>query len=305
MTGDTANVIEARGLTKRYPTGVRAVEGLDLTIRRSEVYGFLGPNGAGKTTTMRMLAGLVRPTSGSATVAGGRPGSAESLAHMGAMIEAPALWPYLSGRDNLRLLARYCRVPDGRVPEVLAEVELTGRADRAFGGYSTGMKQRLGVAAALLKDPDLLILDEPTSGLDPQGMADFRDLIRRLGQGRRTVLLSSHLLAEVEHICTRIGVISQGRLVAEGTIDEIRGGPEVIVRAQPADRARQLLEEAVGADRVGLLADGSMSVRVEAGRSGELGQLLLGHGVVVTELRSAGRSLESVFMELTGKEAGR
>jgi ABC-2 type transport system ATP-binding protein len=305
MTGDTANVIETRGLTKRYPTGVRAVEGLDLTIRRSEVYGFLGPNGAGKTTTMRMLAGLVKPTSGSATVAGGRPGSAESLAHLGAMIEAPALWPYLSGRDNLRLLARYCRVPDSRVPGVLKEVELGDRADRAFGTYSTGMKQRLGVAAALLKDPDLLILDEPSSGLDPQGMVDFRDLIRRLGQGRRTVLLSSHLLAEVEQICTRIGVISRGRLVAEGTIDEIRGGPELIVRAQPADRARQLLEETVGADQVGLLTDGALSVRVDVGRSGELGQLLLRHGVVVTELRSAGRSLESVFMELTGAEAGR
>ncbi|HEY4027754.1 MAG TPA: ABC transporter ATP-binding protein [Candidatus Dormibacteraeota bacterium] len=304
MTGDAANAIEARGLTKRYPSGVLAVEGLDLTIRQSEVYGFLGPNGAGKTTTMRMLAGLVKPTSGSAIVAAGRPGSPESLARLGAMIEAPAFWPYLSGRDNLRLLARYCRVPDSRVTPVLKEVELAERADRAVGTYSTGMKQRLGVAAALLKAPDLLILDEPTSGLDPQGMAEFRDLIRQLGQGHRTVLISSHLLGEVEQICTRVGVISKGRLVAEGTIDEIRGGAELTVRAQPADRARQLLEEAVGADRVGLLADGAMSVRVDLGRSGELGQLLVMNGVVVTELRAAGRSLESVFMELTGTEAG-
>jgi ABC-2 type transport system ATP-binding protein len=304
MTGDAANAIEARGLTKRYPSGVLAVEGLDLTIRQSEVYGFLGPNGAGKTTTMRMLAGLVKPTSGSAIVAAGRPGSPESLARLGAMIEAPAFWPYLSGRDNLRLLARYCQVPDSRVTPVLKEVELAERADRAVGTYSTGMKQRLGVAAALLKAPDLLILDEPTSGLDPQGMAEFRDLIRQLGQGHRTVLISSHLLGEVEQICTRVGVISKGRLVAEGTIDEIRGGAELTVRAQPADRARQLLEEAVGADRVGLLADGAMSVRVDLGRSGELGQLLVMNGVVVTELRAAGRSLESVFMELTGTEAG-
>jgi ABC-type multidrug transport system ATPase subunit len=192
------NVVEARELTKRYPGGVLAVQGLNLNIKRGEVFGFLGPNGAGKTTTLRMLAGLIKPTAGTATVAGGPPGSPRSLARLGAMIEAPAFWPYLSGRDNLRLVARYCRIKDSLVDPVLAEVEMTDRARRAYSTYSTGMKQRLGVAAALLKDPELLILDEPTSGLDPQGMAEFRELIRRLGQGDRTVLLSSHLLSEVE-----------------------------------------------------------------------------------------------------------
>jgi ABC-type multidrug transport system ATPase subunit len=226
MDGERKNLVEARDLTKRYSGGVLAVMGLDLTVRRGEVYGFLGPNGAGKTTTLRMLAGLIRPTSGHAIVAGGSPGSPRSLTDLGAMIEAPAFWPYLSGRDNLRLLARYCRVPDRRVGTVLAEVGLTDRAHRAVGTYSTGMKQRLGVAAALLKDPALLILDEPSSGLDPQGMADFRQLITRIGQGERTVLLSSHLLSEAEQICTRVGVISKGRMVAEGTIEEIRGGTE-------------------------------------------------------------------------------
>jgi len=298
------NLVEARDLTKRYSGGVLAVQGLDLTVRRGEVYGFVGPNGAGKTTTLRMLAGLIQPTSGHAIVAGGSPGSPRSLSNLGAMIQAPAFWPYLSGRDNLRLLARYCRVPDRRAGTVLEEVDLTDRAHRAVGTYSTGMKQRLGVAAALLKDPSLLILDEPSSGLDPQGMADFRDLITRIGQGERTVLLSSHLLGEVEQICTRVGVISRGRMVAEGTIEEIRGGFHLIVRAEPADRARALLAGAVGADRVDVRADGAFSLRINPDQAGVVNQHLVTSGLTVTEFRTAERSLEEVFMELTGTESG-
>ncbi|HEV3311217.1 MAG TPA: ABC transporter ATP-binding protein, partial [Chloroflexota bacterium] len=239
----TDNVVEARNLTKRYRGGVLAVQGLDLTVRRGEVYGFLGPNGAGKSTTLRMLAGLSRPTAGHASVAGASPGTPQSLARVGVLIEAPAFWPYLSGRDNLRLLARYCRLPDRRVGVVLEEVEMSDRANRPVGNYSTGMKQRLGVAAALLKDPELLILDEPTSGLDPQGMAEFRELITRLGQGQRTVLLSSHLLDEVEQVCTRVGVINRGRMVAEGNLDEIRGGTRIVIRAEPAAKALAVLVE--------------------------------------------------------------
>jgi ABC-2 type transport system ATP-binding protein len=299
-----ANLVVARGLTKRYGGGVLAVQDLALTVRRGEVYGFLGPNGAGKTTTLRMLVGLIRPTSGEAVVAGARPGSPESLARLGAMVETPAFWPYLSGRDNLRLLARYCRVGDRRVAAVLDEVELSERADRAVSTYSTGMKQRLGVAAALLKNPDLLILDEPTSGLDPQGMADFRDLITRIGQGDRTVLLSSHLLNEVEQICTRVGVISKGRMVAEGSIDEIRGGAELIVRAAPAERARLVLEEMLGPSRISSRGDGLFRLKVAIEEAGAINQRLVTGAVVVSELRPAERSLEEVFMELTGTEAG-
>jgi len=302
---DGERLVETRGLTKRYAGGVLAVQGLDLTVRRGEVYGFLGPNGAGKTTTLRMLAGLIRPTSGHAIVAGGSPGSPRSLSDLGALIEAPAFWPYLSGRDNLRLLARYCRVHDRRVGAVLEEVKLTDRAHSAVGSYSTGMKQRLGVAAALLKDPSLLILDEPSSGLDPQGMADFRELITRIGQGQRTVLLSSHLLGEVEQICTRVGVICRGRLVAEGTIEEIRGGVQLIVRAEPADRARELLAGAVGADRVDVRTDGAFSLRIDPDQAGVVNQHLVMSGLTVTEFRTSERSLEEVFMELTGTEAGR
>jgi ABC-2 type transport system ATP-binding protein len=220
------------------------------------------------------------------------------------MIETPAFWPYLSGRDNLRLLARYCRLPDTRADAVLAAVELTDHANRPAGAYSTGMKQRLGLAAALLKDPALLILDEPTSGLDPQGMAAFRELVARLVEGQRTVLLSSHLLSEVEQICTRVGVISRGRMVAEGSIDDIRGGTELIVRAEPADRAQALLAMLVGPDHVTMRADGAFSLRIGSADAAAINQRLVMEGITVTEFRVAERSLEDVFIELTGTEPG-
>jgi ABC-2 type transport system ATP-binding protein len=189
------------------------------------------------------------------------------------------------------------------VPPVLEEVGMTEHAGRPFGTYSTGMKQRLGVAAALLKDPALLILDEPTNGLDPQGMVEFRNLIKELGQGKRTVLLSSHLLNEVEQICTRIGVIRRGSLVAEGTIDEIRGGSHLVVRATPLDDAKRILEQAVGADKVSV-RDGAFSLNVEMSQTADIARRLVTGGVELTELRPGERSLEDVFIELTGTESG-
>ena len=302
-TAAGSDLVETRALTKQYGANVLAVQNLNLTIHKGEVYGLLGPNGAGKTTTLRLLTGLVQPTSGTATVAGGRPGTPASLARVGAMIESPAFWPYLSGRDNLRLLARYCSVPDRRVGEVLAEVALSESAGRKVSTYSTGMKQRLGVAAVLLKNPALLILDEPTNGLDPQGMVEFRNLIKELGRGDRTVLLSSHLLSEVQQICTRVGVIRRGTLVAEGTIDEIRGGAELVVRAQPVEKARQILESAIGADRV-TLRDGVLSLKVDMTQTASIARSLVTGGVDLVELRPAERSLEDVFIELTGTESG-
>ena len=300
---DSPNLVETHGLTKQYGSSVVAVQNLNLTVQRGEVYGLLGPNGAGKTTTLRMLTGLIRPTSGSANVAGGRPGSATSLARLGAMIESPTFWPYLSGRDNLRLLARYCSIPDKRVSGVLSEVALTDVAGRKVSTYSTGMKQRLGVAAVLLKDPALLILDEPTNGLDPQGMVEFRNLIKEIGQGDRTVLLSSHLLGEVEQICTRVGVIRRGVLVAQGTIDEIRGGAQLIVRAQPVDQARRILEQEAGAGNV-TEQDGRFSVKVDISKTSAIARSLVNAGVELTELRPGERSLEDAFIELTGTEGG-
>ena len=280
-----------------------AVRDLDLNVYRGEVYGFLGPNGAGKTTTLRMLMGLIRPTSGGAVVAGHPPGSPAGLARVGAIIETPAFYPYLSGYDNLRVIAGMAGLPLSRIGPALEEVELTPRAKHKFDTYSMGMKQRLGVAATLIKEPDLLVLDEPTNGLDPQGMADMRRLIIELGKGERTVLISSHLLDEVEQMCTRIGVIQHGRLVSEGTMEEIRGATSLLVRAEPADRARQVLEELLGADQV-TTADGAFRLKVELDRTADINRRLVEAGVAVTELRPSQRSLEEVFMELTGEKGG-
>jgi ABC-2 type transport system ATP-binding protein len=294
-------LIETRNLTKRYGSRIVAVDNLNLTIRRGEVYGFLGPNGAGKTTTLRMLLGLICPTSGTASVLGRPPGHPESLARVGALIEFPAFYPHLSGWRNLRVIARYAGVPKERIEAALEAVELTDRASDKFKTYSQGMKQRLGVAAALLKDPELLILDEPTNGLDPAGMADMRALIRRLGSGDRTVLLSSHLLGEIEQICDRVGVIRNGKLVAQGTVGELRGQARLLVRANPMDRARQLLEEMHGVEQV-QVSDGALVLATEAVQAGEITRELVTSGVLVSELRPVERSLEETFLELTGQE---
>jgi ABC-type multidrug transport system ATPase subunit len=297
-------VVEAVGLTKHYGNGVVAVQSLDLNVYRGEVYGFLGPNGAGKTTTLRMLLGLIRPTSGSATVVGSRPGSPKSLRKVGAIVETPAFYPYLSGYDNLRVVAGLCGVPAARIGAALDQVELTPRAKHKFSTYSMGMKQRLGVAAALLKEPELLILDEPTNGLDPQGMADMRNLIIQLGQGDRTVLISSHLLNEVELMCTRVGVIQKGKMVAEGTIDELRGAAQLTVRVDPVERARAILETELGAGNVTAHEDGTLSLKVDLARTADINRTLVQAGLAVTELRAVTQSLEEVFMELTGTEGG-
>jgi ABC-type multidrug transport system ATPase subunit len=293
-------LVETSGLGKRYGS-VTAVEDLNISIHRGEVYGFLGPNGAGKTTTLRMLLGLIKPSSGTATVLGEEPGSPRGLQGVGALVESPAFYPYLSGRDNLRVMARYCEAPPSRVDEVLGQVELAGRAGAKFRRYSLGMKQRLGVAAALLKDPELLILDEPTNGLDPKGMADMRAIIRRVGRGERTVLLSSHLLGEVEQVCDRVGVIQRGRLVTEGTVDELRGGGGILVRVEPLERAREV---AAGLDGVegAQIKDGMLALDADPNLSAEVNAWLVSAGLRVSELRPIEHSLEDVFLELTGGE---
>jgi ABC-2 type transport system ATP-binding protein len=294
-------LVETKDLTKRYGSRIVAVNHLDLTVRRGEVYGFLGPNGAGKTTTLRMLLGLIRPTSGTASVLGRSPGNPESLARVGALVESPAFYPYLSGLDNLRVVARYAGVPKERIGEVFDLVDLTDRARDRFSTYSLGMKQRLGVAAALLKDPELLILDEPTNGLDPAGMADMRALIRRLGSGERTVLLSSHQLGEVEQICDRVGVISRGHLIAESTVEELRGKGALLVGAKPLDRAREHVEQLLGAERVEVL-DGTLRLDADPAIAGRINRELVGAGVEVTELRPIERTLEEVFLEMTDQK---
>ena len=300
---ENTTVIETHSLTKRYGSGVLAVDSVDMSVRRGEVYGFLGPNGAGKTTTLRMLVGLIRPTSGEASVAGRAPGDPKGLERIGSLIESPGFYPYLSGRENLRVVADLAGVKHNRVDEVLDVVELSRRAGRKFGTYSTGMKQRLGVAAALLKDPDLLILDEPTNGLDPQGMAEMRKLIKDIGHGDRTVLLSSHLLGEVEQICDRVGVISNGKLVRQSTVQELIGEEGVLVKAEPMDRAQDFLGRMFGPEAVSL-QDGGLHVKVKPEQSTSINRGLVGAGIGVSELRPFERSLEEVFFQLTGEKQG-
>jgi len=296
-----SGVVVADRLTKTY--GARdAVHELSFTVQRGEVYGLLGPNGAGKTTTLRMLLGLARPTSGSVLVLDARPGTSAGLRDVGSLVEEPALYPYLSGRDNLRVLARYSGSPRSRIDEVLDLVGLLPRARDKVRTYSLGMRQRLGVAAALLKDPDLLLLDEPTNGLDPQGMAQMRRLIRELGSGDRTVLLSSHLLTEVEQVCDRVGVLREGQLVAQGSVEQLRGAQAIHIVAEPADRTRQLLLERpdVGGVRV---ADGTFVVDAPTEAIAELNGMLVTAGVAVHHLSVQRRALEDVFLDMTADSA--
>jgi ABC-2 type transport system ATP-binding protein len=263
------NVITTHGLTKRYGQSITAVDALDLEVHRGEVFGFLGPNGAGKTTTLRMLLGLIRPTSGSATVAEHRPGDPEGLRRIGSLVESPAFYPYLSGRENLKIVSDYAGLPHSRVDSALEEVDLADRAKDRFGTYSMGMKQRLAVAAALIKDPELMILDEPTNGLDPQGVVEMRALIRRLGSGNRTVMLSSHLLNEVQQISDRVAIIRKGMLGAAAVT----------------------------------AVDGALRLSVDPVRAADINDALVGAGIKVSELRPVERTLEEVFLTLTGEAA--
>jgi ABC-2 type transport system ATP-binding protein len=296
QTGESAVVTE--GLTKRYGSRA-AVDGLSLTVRRGEVFGFLGPNGAGKTTTLRMLVGLVRPTSGSAWVLGRTAG--ESVAGIGALIEGPGFYPYLSGRDNLRVLAKYAGTPHRRIAQVLATVDLTDRADDRYGTYSLGMKQRLGVAAALLKEPELVVLDEPTNGLDPAGITDMRALLRTLAAEGCTVVLSSHLLAEVEQVCDRVAVVSQGRLVVQGTVGDLVGLSRLVIEAAPLADAAAITTGLLGAERVSVV-DGKLHVQAGPESAAQINRALVLSDVDVTGLRQEARTLEEVFLQMTGPE---
>ncbi|MCU1639749.1 MAG: putative amino-acid transporter ATP-binding protein [Nocardia sp.] len=290
-------IVETDRLTKRYGSHT-AVDAVSMTVRPGEIYGFLGPNGAGKTTTLRMLVGLIRPSGGTATVLGQRPGNPETLRRIGVLIEGPGFYPYLSGRDNLRVLAKYRGVGREEVEQVLARVALAGRGNDKFRTYSLGMKQRLGVGAALLGHPDLLILDEPTNGLDPAGMAEMRELIIGLAADGHTVVLSSHLLSEVQEICDRVGVISGGRLLAESTVRELRGAASLFLRAEPLELAFPAVRGVVG-DRSALLT--ATGIRVDAGvaMAPAVARAVIGAGADLLELRSDEKSLEEVFFEMT------
>ncbi len=290
-------LVQTTRLTKRLGD-ILAVDELSLTVRRGEVYGFLGPNGAGKTTTLRMILGLIHPTSGSIEIMGGAPGDRDVMRRVGALIEGPGFNPFMSGRDNLRQLAAFRRLDAGVVDEALARVDLATRAGDRFRAYSLGMKQRLGVAAALMGDPDLVVLDEPTNGLDPAGMADMRRLLRALAAEGRTVIVSSHLMADVEATCDRVGVISHGRLLRESSIGDLRGARRVMVRATPLDRAIAVLMDLAGDDGVSVDGD-RLIVDWPETDTARLTLALVTAGVEVREISASERTLEEAFLEMT------
>ena len=300
-------VIQTSGLTKRFGKNV-AVDNLSMEVRRGRVYGLLGPNGSGKTTTMGMLLGLLRPTAGNFSLFGSRTGHEESLRRIGAVIETPAFYPYLSGRGNLA----YFQLISGRgapseLDELLASVGLAGRGDDRFRTYSLGMKQRLGIAYALLGDPDLVFLDEPTNGLDPEGMIEVRELIRSLGDGNRTVLLSSHLLHEVEQVCNSVTILGKGRLIAQGEVAELvrsRGREQVRLRTTDDGKAHSILEALEWVEDVAAAGDGALLVAVPVTRSGELTAALSRAEVYVTEMAPVQTTLEEYFLEVTGNQEG-
>jgi ABC-type multidrug transport system ATPase subunit len=303
----TPLAVQTRQLTKRFGDRV-AVDGIDLVVPRGSVYGFLGPNGSGKTTTIRMLLGLVEPTSGTRSLLG-HPIPAQAgaaLRQVGALVEGPAFHPYLSGRQNLGRLDAADRWSDPRtavrrIDAALDRVGLLAAATKRYRAYSLGMRQRLAIAAALLSPRELLVLDEPTNGLDPQGTREVRHLVASLAADGATVLISSHLLSEVEQICTHLGVMSDGRLVAQGRTDELRGGGTATVRVQtrqPSDAAALLArlgvaDVATGAGEVhGSLGSADPEALVVA---------LVQAGVAVSGFAVTTPSLEDLFVELTGE----
>ena len=298
--GQMAAAVVAESLTKRFGALV-AVDDLSFALEPGTITGFLGPNGAGKTTTLRMLLGLAAPTNGRALVFG------EPYAHLaraarriGAVLEATDFHPGRSGRDHLRMLGEAVEVPRARVEEVLALVELTEAAGRRVKGYSLGMRQRLGLAAALLGDPELLILDEPANGLDPEGVRWLRDFLRAFAAGRRTVLISSHVLAEVAQTVDQVLIINRGRLVVESSLEELtaRVGGSVRVRSPEPDKLTAALHragiETTPSNEHTVLAHGTTSAHV--------GDLAFAAHVPLHELSEESSSLEDVFLDLTSEQ---
>ena len=300
-------VIQIRNLSKHY--GQRAaVDNLSLDVRRGEIFGFLGPNGAGKTTTIRMMLGLISPTGGNVEILGKDISThrAEILPRVGALVETPALYTYLSGRDNLRAVGSALGgVPKARIDEVLELVGLQNRQKDRVRTYSLGMKQRLGVALALLQDPDLLVLDEPANGLDPAGIVEMRDLMHQLASQGKTVFISSHLLTEVQQICTRVAIINLGKLVTESTIEELTNGRgEFSVTLERAQEALELVREQVWGKDAHLDAHGALITAAPGNRGRDLNLFLVKAGFVPDSLTQATQDLEEVFLRLTNGGTG-
>ncbi len=301
MTARDVLPLEARGLYKRYGHVV-AVDGVDLTVHEGDIYGFLGPNGAGKTTAMRILLGLLRQDAGRARLFGRDPQHEmpAALDGVAGFVETPHFYPYLSGRTNMELFAAFDGGDGSRIDELLELVDLRDRAQDHVGGYSQGMRQRLGLAVSLLREPKLLILDEPTNGLDPGGIRDMRSLIKRLASEGMTVFLSSHLLAEVEELCTRVAIINDGRIVYEGALSELHASATPRYRLRTTDREHayqlcmkesRLHDLAVDGDELTFGADEQTVV--------ELSRALTEEGLGIAALIPETATLESLFFQLT------
>ena len=305
FTGDI--VLRTNNLTKQYGKRI-AVKNLNLEVRRGEIMGFLGPNGAGKTTTIRMALGLIAPTTGSVEILGQEVATHGSriLPRVGALVETPALYLYMSGRNNLRAVASVLGgVPASRIDAVLDLVGLRARQRDRVRTYSLGMKQRLGVAIALLQDPDLLILDEPANGLDPAGIVEMRDLMHRLTAEGKTVFISSHLLTEVQQICTRVSIINLGELVKVSTIEDlISGHGEFVVTLERAQEALALVKAQPWGKDARLDARGALVTTAPGNRGRDLNLFLVDAGFAPETIAQLTQDLEQVFLELTNSGTG-
>jgi ABC-2 type transport system ATP-binding protein len=302
VSDETAQPVRARGLVKRYDD-VLAVDHIDLNVHTGDVYGFLGPNGAGKTTTLRMALGLITPSEGTVELFGRDPMryGARALEGVAGFVEAPRFYPYMTARKNLELLAALDGDgAAGRIDEVLAIVELGPRAKHKVGGYSHGMRQRLGIAAALLRRPRLLILDEPATGLDPAGMRDMRELIRRLAGEGITVLLSSHQLPEVQELCDRVAIVDSGRVVYEGALADLRrqGGAGYRLRTTDDERALALIHAQAGIEHAATGEHG-LSFQAQEHDVGQLSLALAQDGIGILALTPELATLEDLFFRLT------
>ncbi|MDQ3620761.1 MAG: ABC transporter ATP-binding protein [Actinomycetota bacterium] len=301
-------VIEVEGLRKEYRRFRKgrtvALDGLDLTVPEGGVFGFLGPNGAGKTTTIRCLLGLIAPSSGTCRILGATPPRElpAAISKVGAIVETPTMFPGFSGRRNLELLGATYGIGRRAVDDVLEKVGLTERGGDRVKTYSLGMKQRLGIGAALLKDPELLILDEPANGLDPAGIKEVRELVRLLGSEGRTVFVSSHILPEVKQMCDRVAILARGRCVAAGPVEEVLSRDRasgLLVRVDDQAQAISVLREA------GMAVESRndlLSVEVPASQGAQVTRALAERGIYLSEMRSEEVDLETVFLKLTTDE---
>lgn len=297
-------VLRTVGLRKLFGN-VTAVQDVSIAVQQGDVFGFLGPNGSGKTTTVAMILSLIEPTAGSVELFGQttKEGRYNTLQRVGSIIESPAFYPFLSGRDNLRVVTQLRGVPTARIPHVLEQVYLADRADRKYNAYSLGMKQRLAIGAALLNDPELLMLDEPTNGLDPEGVVEVRNLILALAAQGKTIFLCSHLLAEVQQVCTRVAFINRGVIVQQGTTaDLLRSEQGQYLEVDDIPRAMDVLRQTPFVTEVRPEGRG-LHVACEGDRAADVAAALIGAGIRLSRLQPVETSLESVYLALVGGDA--